>query len=89
MAEQAAMASAGRGRRPGRCNMRGSCGKSSVFSPDLPCALEEVDAKQVSQLVPLNVVTSLTVTPARQRAEKVGGCSVRTYILLWAPLLHR
>lgn len=34
------------GRQPGRCSMRGSCGKKTLFSPDLPCALDQVEAEQ-------------------------------------------
>ncbi|CAO1613269.1 unnamed protein product [Sympodiomycopsis kandeliae] len=33
-----------RGRPPGRCNMKGNCGKQSLFSPDLPCAVDEAPA---------------------------------------------
>ncbi|PWZ00682.1 multidrug efflux transporter AcrB transmembrane domain-containing protein [Testicularia cyperi] len=28
-------------RPPGRCHMQGSCGKKSVFSPELPCPVDE------------------------------------------------
>ena len=37
-------------RQPGRCNMKGQCGKKSVFSPELPCALDEEPAQEVSHL---------------------------------------
>ncbi|PWN18903.1 hypothetical protein BCV69DRAFT_272775 [Microstroma glucosiphilum] len=33
-------------RPAGRCNMRGDCGKASLFSPSLPCALDEAQAEQ-------------------------------------------
>lgn len=35
-------------RPPGRCNMVGNCGKKSLFSPDLPCAVNQVEAQQPS-----------------------------------------
>lgn len=28
-------------RPPGRCHMKGNCGKKSVFSPELPCSVDE------------------------------------------------
>lgn len=31
-------------RPPGRCSMRGNCGKKSIFSPDLPCAVDQSPA---------------------------------------------
>ena len=35
-------------RKPGKCNMKGQCGKKSIFSPELPCAVNEVPAEDVS-----------------------------------------
>ncbi|SPO23061.1 related to NCR1 - transmembrane glycoprotein, involved in sphingolipid metabolism [Ustilago trichophora] len=32
---------AAKARPPGRCHMKGNCGKKSVFSPDLPCSVDE------------------------------------------------
>lgn len=30
-----------KGRPPGRCHMKGNCGKKSIFSPELPCSVDE------------------------------------------------
>ncbi|KAN0063267.1 niemann-Pick type C-related protein 1 [Thecaphora frezii] len=32
-------------RPPGRCHMRGTCGKKNLFSPDLPCPVPDVQAQ--------------------------------------------
>ncbi|UZJ52386.1 hypothetical protein CBS101457_001706 [Exobasidium rhododendri] len=44
-------------RREGRCNMRGQCGKTSIFSPDLPCALDEVKALDPSDALRQSVIS--------------------------------
>ncbi|KAJ1028710.1 hypothetical protein NDA16_001876 [Ustilago loliicola] len=35
------IASTAKARPPGRCHMKGNCGKKSVFSPELPCSIDE------------------------------------------------
>ncbi|PWN51455.1 multidrug efflux transporter AcrB transmembrane domain-containing protein [Violaceomyces palustris] len=35
----------GRTRPPGKCNMRGNCGRKNFFSPPLPCPQDHVDAE--------------------------------------------
>ena len=43
-------------RRKGHCNMRGQCGKTSLFSPDLPCALSELKAETPNDILRKSVV---------------------------------
>ncbi|MCO5565319.1 hypothetical protein L7F22_018992 [Adiantum nelumboides] len=43
-------------RRKGHCNMRGQCGKTSIFSPDLPCALEEAKAEEPSEILRKSII---------------------------------
>ena len=36
--------------------MRGQCGKTSIFSPDLPCALEEAKAEEPSEILRKSII---------------------------------
>ncbi len=63
--------------------MKGQCGKKSIFSPDLPCAVDHAPAEEVSErpkvlylLLPLRpALTSITLQPsAKVRARLVAIC---------------
>ena len=69
--QSAAMDCAANARPPGHCNMRGSCGKKSVFSPNLPCPVWGAPAEDVSSHVQFTCLLNTSITPKSDRTMRL------------------